>query len=259
MSDPRVYEVDNFTSTTHSKPPSTIDPSKVQLPSPFTVCIIGASRGIGEGVALSYAKAGVSGIVLAARSTDQLQDVARNIAAVNSKIETRVFNCDITSSSSVETLARSVEKDFGRLDVLVVNSGFSGDVELKITEGDPKDWQQAFNVNAIGTYLAAHYFIPLLLSSPNGAKAFIAVGSIASCIRRGIIANSKYCISKMTQTRIIEHIAEQFGEEGLLSIAVHPGAVATKMADSAPAEFRKCELVPGDEKRCWLTQFLSSC
>jgi NAD(P)-dependent dehydrogenase (short-subunit alcohol dehydrogenase family) len=246
MSDPRVYDMDHFTSTIHNKPSQTIDPSKVQLPSPFTVCIIGASRGIGEGVALSYAKAGASGIVLAARSTDQLQNVAQNIASINSKIETRILNCDISSSDSVGNLARSVEKDFGRLDVLVVNSGFSGPVELKVTEGDPKDWQQAFGVNAIGTYLAAHYFIPLLLSSPNGAKAFIAVGSIASCIRRGIIANSKYCISKLAQTRIIEHIAEQFGEEGLLSIAVHPGAVATKMADSAPAEFRKCEFVSDD-------------
>jgi NAD(P)-dependent dehydrogenase (short-subunit alcohol dehydrogenase family) len=241
MSDPAVSSVDQFTPTRHSKPSPTIDPSNVHLPSPFIVCIIGASRGIGEGVALSYAKAGASGIVLAARSAGQLQNVAQNIATINSSIETRTFNCDITSSSSVESLAKSVEKEFGRLDVLVINSGFSGPVELKITEGDPNDWQQAFDVNAIGTYLAAHYFIPALLSSPNGAKAFIAVGSIASCIRRGIIANSKYCISKLAQARIIEHIAEQFGQEGLLSIAVHPGAVATKMADSAPAEFKKCE------------------
>jgi len=67
----------------------------------------------------------------------------------------------------------------------------------------------------------------------------LAVGSIAAGIRRGVIANSKYCISKMAQVRIIEHIAEQFGEQGLLSIAVHPGAVGTKMAESAPLEFRK--------------------
>jgi NAD(P)-dependent dehydrogenase (short-subunit alcohol dehydrogenase family) len=241
MSDPRVYDIDHFTPTLHSKPSPSIDPSKVHLPSPFIVCIIGASRGIGEGVALSYAKAGASGIVLAARSADQLQNVAQNIAAIDAQIETRTFDCDITSSSSVDNLAKSVEKEFGRLDVLVVNSGFSGPVELKITEGDPRDWQQAFDVNAIGTYHAAHYFIPMLLSSPNGAKAFIAVGSIASCIRRGIIANSKYCISKLAQTRIIEHIAEQFGEDGLLSVAVHPGAVGTKMAESAPEEFKKCK------------------
>jgi NAD(P)-dependent dehydrogenase (short-subunit alcohol dehydrogenase family) len=241
MSDPAVVNIDHFTPTLHSKPCRSIDPTEVHLPSPFVVCIIGASRGIGEGVALSYAKAGATGIVLAARSAGQLQNVAQNIATINSEIRTSIVHCDITSSDSVESLAQCVKKEFGRLDVLVINSGFSGSVELKVTEGDPKDWQQAFDVNAIGTYLAAHYFIPILLCSPNGAKAFIAVGSIASCIRRGIIANSKYCISKLAQTRIIEHIAEQFGEEGLLSIAVHPGAVATEMADSAPAEFRKCE------------------
>jgi NAD(P)-dependent dehydrogenase (short-subunit alcohol dehydrogenase family) len=218
--DPRVANVDNFTARTHSKPTATTDAKKVHLPSPCVVCVIGASRGIGEGVALSYAKAGASGLVLAARSIDQLQAVEENIKHVNPKIQTVIHHCDITNSSSVQKLAQHVQTEFGRLDVLVVNSGYSGAVELKITEGDPNDgqWRQAFDVNAIGTYYSAHYFIPLLLSSENGAKAFLAVGSIAACIRRGIIANSKYCISKMAQARIVEHVAEQFGDDGILAV-----------------------------------------
>lgn len=218
--DPRVANVDNFTKTAHSKPTATTDTTKVRLPSPYVVCVIGASRGIGEGIALSYAKAGATGIVLAARSITQLQTVAEIIKQIDPTIRILIHDCDITSSSSVQKLAQDVEKQFGRLDVLVVNSGYSGQVELKITEGDPNDgqWRQAFDVNAIGTYHSAHYFIPLLLSSENGAKAFLAVGSIAACIRRGIIANSKYCISKMAQARIVEHIAEQFGDEGLLAV-----------------------------------------
>ncbi|KAF2435445.1 NAD(P)-binding protein [Tothia fuscella] len=242
MADPRVANVDHFTTTTHSKPSAVLDTTKVRLPSPFIVCIIGASRGIGEGVALSYAKAGASAIILAARSIDQLQDVAYRIREINPLIHTMICRCDITSSSSVKALSQSVEEAFGRLDVLVVNSGYSGNVESKVIDGSPDDgqWQQAFNVNAMGTYHAGHYFIPLLLSSINGAKAFLA-----------------YCISKMAQARIIEHIAEQFGDDGLLSVAVHPGAVETEMAESAPEEFGKYLI--NDVELCgafcvWLTK-----
>ncbi|KAI0121332.1 hypothetical protein BJ170DRAFT_644519 [Xylariales sp. AK1849] len=62
---------------------------------------------------------------------------------------------------------------------------------------------------------ATHYFVPLLLASPpSSASAFVVVGSIAGAITKGIIANSKYCISKMAQILIMEHLASQFKERG---------------------------------------------
>ena len=64
---------------------------------------------------------------------------------------------------------------------------------LKMTEGEPEWFQQNFNVNTVGTYHAAHYFMPLLLNSANGAKAFIVVGSLAANLINGPIANTGYC------------------------------------------------------------------
>jgi hypothetical protein len=79
--------IGKFTATLHTEPNEVLDPSKVSLPKPFVVCVVGASRGmlssgasrkdlakthsrysgIGAGVAFSYAKAGASCIVLASR------------------------------------------------------------------------------------------------------------------------------------------------------------------------------------------------
>lgn len=263
-SDPRVSAIDNFTRTTHSTPNRTLRASlslpstlhRQQQPSPsFTVAILGASRGIGAGIALSYARAGATTLVLAARNTAQLASVAAQVRDVNPHCAVCVRACDVANPTSVRALARFVgDEELGggaetgegkekALDVLVLNAGYSGHVELEVTGGDAEDgqWAQAFAVNALGTYHAAHYFVPLLLRG--GARgAFCVVGSIAGCIRRGIIANSKYCISKMAQVRIVEHVAEQFGGKGLLAVAVHPGAVETTMAmESAPEEFKKCE------------------
>ncbi|KAK8085802.1 hypothetical protein PG997_007073 [Apiospora hydei] len=248
MADPRVQNLDHFTATQHQKPGSTLrsalDNASAQN---YHVCIIGASTAIGKGLATSYAKAGCRALVLASRDLESLNQVAETVRAISPSTDVYVHYCDITSASSVQDLAQFVARALdGRLDVLALNSGYSGPVQLKITDGSPVDdgeWARAFAVNVQGTYHAAHYFVPLLLSSPEGsARAFVVVGSIAGAITRGSIANSKYCISKMAQTRIVEHLGCQYGQEGLFTVAVHPGAVMTETAArSAPEEFKPCK------------------
>lgn len=230
--------MDNFTSKVHAAIHADIDPTKINLPVPFVICIIGASTGIGEHIAYAYAKANASTIVIASRRIEPLKAVAEKCRSLAPECTVGAFQCDVTSSDSVKALAEQVQKEHGRLDVLVSNPGYAGPVTLRVTEGSPADSQRCFDVNLMGGYHAAHYFVPLLLSSPHGAKAFITIGSLAACILRGLIANTGYCLSKMAQSRFVEFLSEQYAEEGLLSINVHPGAVLTEMAGgNTPEEF----------------------
>lgn len=85
--------------------------------------------------------------------------------------------------------------------------------------------------------------IPLLLQAPEEAgRAFLVVGSIAALVRRGPVAPSKYCNSKIAEMRVVEHVAEQFGERSLFAAVVHLGAVATEMAFGASSDedFKRC-------------------
>jgi NAD(P)-dependent dehydrogenase (short-subunit alcohol dehydrogenase family) len=232
-----------FTKTKHSKPAAALDPKHNQLPKPLNVLIIGASRGIGAGIAYAYAQAGAASITLAARSSSaqELSTVAQHARDLNPSAPIKCLEVDITSNESVAQLAKDVKEDIDRLDVVILNSGYSGPVVLKVDEGSPQDFQDVFDVNVQGTYLVAHHFIPLLKES-DGAKIFIAVGSFAACITSGHIANTAYCISKFAQARFVEFLSEQYGSEGVLAIAVHPGAVSTEMADkTTPESFRPCE------------------
>ncbi|OJD30367.1 short-chain dehydrogenases protein [Diplodia corticola] len=301
-SDPRVTAVDAFTPTTHTTPGPTLLAALSPAPnSPplSTILILGASRGIGAGIALSYARAATPSttLILAARTLSpalsSVAAAARAAAAAatphGGAITVLERACDVASAQSVAAVAAWVrdevlgsgsggdsgQRQRRRLDVVVFNPGYSGPVELAVTDGDALDgeWERAFAVNALGTYYAAHYFVPLLLAdragggSGGGRKAFLVVGSVAGCIRRGVIANSKYCVSKMAQARIVEHLAEQFGGEagdgdeegrGLLAMAVHPGAVETDTAlETAPEAFRK--YLVDDPELCghflvWLTR-----
>lgn len=173
---------------------------------------------------------------------DQLEDVERHVQDINPSTRTLKVDCNIASADSIANLADCVAREFDRLDVLVTNSGFSGPVILRVEDGDPADFQRAFDVNVQGTYLAAHYFPPLPRRAEDDAKSFIAIGSMAAYIIRGPIANRGYCLSEFARSRLIEFLAEQYENEGLFAVAVHPGAVATEMAKGSPESFKKCKL-----------------
>ncbi|KAF7854506.1 uncharacterized protein EAF02_011681 [Botrytis sinoallii] len=222
--------MNSFTATRHKTLTPATTPANNSLPSPFVVCVIGASSGIGEHIAYSFAQAGASGIILASRNNSELTRVAEKIRVISPKTRVEMFSCDITLSSNISDLAHYIKETFGRLDVCIPNSGYAGPVTLKVTEGDPSWFQGNFDINMIGTYHCAHYLIPLLLESENGAKGFIQIGSLAATLTGGPIANTGYCVSKFAQSRFLEMVGSQFGEEGLVAVTVHPGAVATPMA-----------------------------
>ncbi|KAF1933566.1 NAD(P)-binding protein [Didymella exigua CBS 183.55] len=243
-----------FTATTHSRLTAAIDPSANKLPNPLNVLVIGAAN-----------------LLLAARASSEkelasVMQRARNLAP---SVPVTCLPVDITSSESVRNLVQIVKEKIGRLDVLVLNSGYSGPVVLKIDEGDPQDFRDVFDVNVNGTYLVAHHFLPLLRES-GGAKTFIVVNSLATMITSGHIANTAYCLSKLAQARLMEYVAEQYGNEEVFAIAVHPGAVLTEMAEQTAPESIMQYLTddPGlcgafcvwlsHEKRMWLNGRLIS-
>jgi NAD(P)-dependent dehydrogenase (short-subunit alcohol dehydrogenase family) len=235
----------NFTATEHSKASPTLDPANNKLRAPLSVLVIGASRGIGAGIAEAYAKAGAANLFIAARqsSLDKLRAVEQRAKEVApSSIATKCLAVDITDSTSVAQLAQAVQEEISTLDVVVFNSGTTGPVGVKVDEEDPKDIKEVFDVNVMGAYYVARHFIPLLKAS-DGAKTFITVGSLAAMVTHENAGGTAYCISKFAQARLVEFLSAQYGEEGVLAVGVHPGGVDTDLAASrAPDNYRACKL-----------------
>ncbi|KAL8945610.1 MAG: hypothetical protein Q9222_007871 [Ikaeria aurantiellina] len=232
-----------ITPTLHKAVNSTTDPSKVTLPSPFTVCVMGASRGIGAHIAYAYASAGASSLVLAGRDISALEDVADQAhkRSQRKSLQILVAVCDITSDASVSALARRVQGEIGRLDVLVINAALWGETAVRVTEGSTEQFQDVVNTDIVGAYLAAHYMVPIMLDSENGAKAVMAISGTGAWVTAGPVAHTAHCMSKLAQARLVELMANDFVKEGLLVVAVHPGCVWTDTSKTAPEMFHECE------------------
>lgn len=116
----------NFTSTLHNSLPEGLKPENQALPEGLTICITGASRGIGAEIAKIFAQTGVAGLVLTARTTEALKDAAHVYSTIakdkNFKIST--FAATVDSEDDVKALASHIIQEFNsHLDVLVNNAG----------------------------------------------------------------------------------------------------------------------------------------
>ena len=118
--------------------------------------ITGAGRGIGRAIALAYAREGAD-LLLAARSQEALEETRSMVEELGRKA--LVVPTDIRSEESVDNLAENAAKHFGRVDILVNNSGIAGPTtplwDIKLV-----DWEDTFAVNVTGAYLCCRAFLP---------------------------------------------------------------------------------------------------
>lgn len=229
----------NFTTELHSDTYSYIQRSS--MPGK-TVLITGASRGIGQAVAISYAQAGASQIALAARTDlSAVQAEVHNAAikAGHRPPKVLALSLDITSLTSVEASLKEIESNFGTLDVLINNAGYM-EKSLSITESDPDDVWRSFEINNKGTYLMTKTFLPLLISS-KGLGTIINLSSVSALLP--MPGMSAYSTTKFALLRFTEMINMEYASQGIVAIAVHPGGVLTELAMVLPEALHGCKFV----------------
>ncbi len=182
--------------------------------------VTGGGRGIGANVARALAADGWS-VVVAARSLDQVEAVAREIGG-------RALQLDVSSRESVEQAAAEA----GSVELLVANAGI-GSHDGPTWELDPAEWWRTFEVNVLGVNLCCSAVIPGMLE--RGAGRIVITGSGASYLPGA--ANTSYTSSKAAVGRYAETLNNEL--EGRVPVfLISPGLVRTEMTatfdDDAP-------------------------
>ncbi len=187
------------------------------------VVITGASKGIGEAIAVEMAQS-ASVIVLVARSEDLLRNVAGKVKAVNSACEVLLRAFDVTDEDRIDELAIEIEAEFGGLDALVNCAGYAIPA-TSVQETSLEEWNTIFSVNVTAPYLMTKRFISLLRRSSNASIVNIA-STAGTSPRPGW---SAYAASKAALVNFSNTMAEELKPDGIHVHCLAPGRTATEL------------------------------
>ena len=221
-----------FTSTQRNDTYPAIDSNNLDLRGKY-VFLSGASKGIGHAAAISFVKAGVAGIAIAARSDlSSLEQEMHEVAKATGKSSPIIkpIRLDILDAQSVERATQETSDAFGKLDILINNAGAMEGFKPTINS-DPDQWWQTWTVNIRGTYLLTRALLPLLLKGSD--KQIVMLTSVGAFMRSP--GGSAYQISKLALLRYTEYLNVEYGAQGLIAYGVHPGAIPTEIGLTLPS------------------------
>lgn len=203
--------------------------------------VTGGSRGIGRGIALAFAKEGAD-IVFSFRCNEQAaQSTVKEIEACG--VRALAIQADAGREEDVKRLAQTIEKEFGKINILVNNAGTIG-LEVPVTEMETSEWDRVINTDLRGVFLNCKYLIPLMAkgqSEPVGK--IINISSELS--KKGRARYGHYAAAKGAINSFTMCLALEMAPDILVNI-IAPGPIETDMilADMEPEWVEKEKDIP---------------
>jgi NAD(P)-dependent dehydrogenase (short-subunit alcohol dehydrogenase family) len=179
--------------------------------------ITGGGKGIGCAIALLFAKEGAQ-ILLNGTTKEAIEAVAEEINQNGGRAI--AYQADIADEENVKQMTGTALSEFGRIDVLVNNSGIAGPT-ASVVDVSLEDWQRTFDVNLTGTFLCTKYTLPGMIEQKSGCVLNItSVGGLG-----GYPFRSPYSASKWGMIGFTKTLALEVGRYNINANAIAPGPV----------------------------------
>jgi short-subunit dehydrogenase len=193
--------------------------------------VTGGASGIGKAMAERFAAAGAE-IILVDLNEAALRETAAGFERNGTRV--RTYTLDVTDTSRITGLKEQIQRDVGRIDVLVNNAGlvFGGgflDVPLE-------KHLTTYRVNTLGLVAMTHAFLPDLIAGTDGHVVNVASASGYIGLPFGATyASSKWAVLGFTESLALELDLQGHGHVHVTAIC--PSYVATGLFDGAKAPF----------------------
>jgi NAD(P)-dependent dehydrogenase (short-subunit alcohol dehydrogenase family) len=188
--------------------------------------VTGSSRGIGREVARQLAERGLR-VIVTSRKAGEARKAASDLGAEMS------HELDAGDAASIDTLARFVQNEVGRLDVLVNNAAILLDEGKSIVAVAPDEFEETWRTNTFGPFLLTRALAPLLRKSRHGRVVNVSSG--AGQLSSMSSYAPSYSTSKAALNAITILFANALRRDGVLVNCADPGWVRTDMGgNSAP-------------------------
>lgn len=193
-----------------------------------TALITGASRGIGEAIAIEFAKNHADIIINYYSDKYEAQKVADKVKKYG--VNCVALQADVSKADEVKRMADEIQKQFKKVDILVNNAGIVKDRTLKNMTLD--EWHAVINTNLNGIFYVTKFILPLI---PEGGR-IISISSIVG--QYGNFGQSNYAASKAGIIGFTKSLSKELGRKKITVNAIAPGFVKTAITKDIPF-FRK--------------------
>jgi len=189
--------------------------------------ITGGGTGIGQAIALAFAREGAQ-VVVAGRRKEKLDETLHLLQQAG--CSALALDCDVTKAADTQRVVKSAEDAFGKVNVLVNNAGaLSVSTVENITE---EDWDRVMATNVKGPFLMSRAALPAMRRA--GGGSIINVGSVLGIV--AIRDRAAYCASKGGVSMLTKAMALDHAQDNIRVNCVCPSIVESDMTRNLFAE-----------------------
>ena len=192
------------------------------------IIITGASRGIGRGIALAFAKQGANVAFTYSSSEGPAKELEAELIAFG--ITAKAFKSNAADFDAAQQLIADVLEIFDSIDVLINNAGITKDnLLMRITE---EDFDKVIEVNLKSVFNMTKAVQRTMLKQRHGS--LIHMSSVVGV--KGNAGQSNYAASKAGIIGFSKSIALELGSRNIRSNVIAPGFIETEMTDKLPED-----------------------
>jgi NAD(P)-dependent dehydrogenase (short-subunit alcohol dehydrogenase family) len=196
-----------------------------------------SKRGMGRAIALRLAAEGADVVVTDKFAAPQsawvgdegwngLADVVKEIEALGRKAIYAVAG--VEDSKAIQEAVKAAIGRFGQIDIMVNCAGTRGPVGVSIADGDEKDWELLFDVNALGAMVVSKYIAKEMIRRNKGGK-IVHIASAAG--KLACPGSAAYAASKWAVIGITQALAMELAPYKINVNSINPGFFATNLRD----------------------------
>lgn len=184
--------------------------------------ITGASRGIGQAIALGFAEAGAD-LVVSSRNKKppELEKVAEQIRALGRRA--LAVPAHVGKKEDIQNLVQKTLAEFGSIDILVNNAG-ANPVLSPMVDLDEEAFDKVLEVNLKGAFMMSKAVAREMIK--RGSGKIINISSISG-LRARADGTGAYCISKAAVNMMTQVMARELAQHNIFVNAIAPGSIRT--------------------------------
>jgi 3-oxoacyl-[acyl-carrier protein] reductase len=199
--------------------------------------VTGAGTGIGRGIAERFGQEGVKVAVNYSRSREAAEEVVRDIRSAGGIAI--AIGASVSEDREVRAMVDRIAHEFGRLDILINNAGWSTRIPHdRLEDLTDEIWNRTFDTNLRGAFYCVRAAVPLLRKQENAA--IVNIASIAAMT--GLGSSLAYAASKGAMITMTKSLARALAPKIRVN-AIAPGFVRTRFADWPQSAFDEGEAI----------------